>query len=80
MFIDFSVCTENFKALYPQSNGKCVGTRDVSDLYAAPKPIMIKFFPRNKFFEFFLPNDALKRFKSLQNKLGGFGFTTYDLS
>lgn len=84
MFIDFSVCAENFKETNPQSSGKCVGEREISFLsftfYATPKAIMIKFLPRNKLIEFFSPNNTLKRFHSLQNKVIYFGYTTYDLT
>ena len=84
MFIDFSVCAENFKKANPQSSGKCVGERKITDwsftFYADPKPIMIKFLPRNKLIEFFSSNDTLKRFHSLQNKITAFGYTTYDLT
>ncbi len=84
MFIDFSVCAENFKETNHQSSGKCVGEREISFLsftfYANPKPIMIKFLPRNKLIEFFSPNNTLKRFHSLQNKVIYFGYTTYDLT
>lgn len=30
MYIDFSVCAENFKETNPQSSGKCVGEREIS--------------------------------------------------
>lgn len=84
VFIDFSVCAENFKEANPQSSGKCVGEREISDwsftFYANPKPIMIKFLPRNKLIEFFSPNNTLKRFHSLQNKVRDYGYTTYDLT
>lgn len=84
MFIDFSVCAENFKKANPQSSRKCVGEREITDwsftFYADPKPIMIKFLPRNKLIEFFSPNNTLKRFHSLQNKITAFGYATYDLT
>lgn len=84
MFIDFSACAESFKETNHQSSGKCVGEREISFLsftfYANPKPIMIKFLPRNKLIEFFSPNNTLKRFHSLQNKVIYFGYTTYDLT
>ncbi len=84
MYIDFSVCAENFKKAYPNGSGKCVGEREVADLsftfYADPKAIMIKFMPRNKLVELFSTNDTLKRFHSLQHKINDFGYTTYDLS
>ena len=84
VFIDFSVCAENFKETNHKSSGKCVGERDIRNLsftfYANPKPIMIKLLPRNKLIEFFSPNDTLKRFHSLQNKVSDFGYTTCDLT
>ena len=84
MFIDFSACAEKFKAVNPQSSGKCVGELEVTDLsftfYADPKPIMIKFLPRNKLIEFISPNDTRRRFHSLQFKINDFGYTTYDLT
>lgn len=84
VFIDFSVCVENFKETNHKSSGKCVGEREISYLsftfYANPKPIMIKFLPRNKLIEFFSPNNTLKRFHSLQNKVIYFRYTTYDLT
>ena len=84
MFIDFSACAERFKEANPQSNGKCVGEQDITDwsftFYADPKPIMIKFLPRNKLIELFSPNDTLKRFHSLQLKIKDFGYITYDLT
>ena len=84
VFIDFSACAKNFKEANPQSSGKCVREREITDwsftFYTDPKPIMIKFLPRNKLIEFFSPNDTLKRFHSLQNKITAFGYTTYDLT
>ena len=74
MFIDFSVCAENFKETNHQSSGKCVGERDISFW-------SFTFYPtRNKLIEFFSPNNTLKRFHSLQNKVIYFGYTTYDLT
>ena len=84
VFIDFSVCAENFKKANSQSSGKCVGEREITDrsftFYANPKPIMIKFLPRNKLIELISPNDARRRFHSLQFKINDFGYTTYDLT
>lgn len=84
IFIDFSVCAENFKKANPKSSGKCVGEREITDwsftFYATPKPIMIKFTPRNKLFEFFSANDTIKRFHSLQRTINDFGYTTYDMT
>ena len=84
MFIDFSDCAEKFKAVNPQSSGKCVGERDVTDwsftFYADPKPIMIKFLPRNKLIEFISPNNTQRRFHSLQFKINDSGYVTYDMT
>ncbi len=84
VFIDFSVCAENFKKANPKSSGKCVGEREITDwsftFYANPKPIMIIFTPRNKLIEFFSVNDTIKRFHSLQRKINDFGYTTYDMT
>lgn len=84
VFIDFSVCAENFKKANPKSNGKCVGEREISDwsftFYASPKPIMIKFISRSKLSEFLSTNNTAKRFQSLQRRINDFGYTTYDLA
>ena len=84
MFIDFSVCAKKFKAVNPQSSGKCVGERDITDwsftFYADPKPIMIKFLPRNKLIEFISPNNTRRRFHSLQFKINDSDYVTYDMT
>lgn len=84
MFIEFSVCAENFKNMNPQSGGKCIGEREITErsftFYAAPKPIKIKFLPRNKLIEFFSANGMVKRFRSLQRRINEFGYSTYDIT
>ena len=84
IFIDFSACAEKFKAVNPQSSGKCVGERDITDwsftFYADPKPIMIKFLPRNKLIEFISLNNTIRRFHTLQFKIRNFGYSTYDMT
>lgn len=83
-FIDFSVCAENFKKANPESSGKCVGEREITDLsftfYTNPKPIMIIFEPCNKLIEFLSMNKTVKRFHSLQTKINNFGYSTLDIS
>ena len=84
IFIDFSVCVENFKKTKPESSEACVGEREITDwsftFYANPKPVMIQFIPRNKVVEFLLPNNTVKRFHAFQRKINGFGYTTYDIT
>lgn len=83
-FIDFSACAENFKKANPTSSGTCVGEREFTDMsftfYTNPKPIMIIFEPRNKFFELLTANSTVKRFHSLQRKINNFGYSTLDIS
>ena len=83
-FIDFSVCAENFKKAYPDGNGKCVGERNITDwsfiFYSSPRPITIKFIPKNRLIEVFSANNTMKRFHSLQRKIDDYGYTTYDLT
>ena len=84
VFIDFKVCSENYGKANSESNSICVGERDITDLsftfYASPNPIMIKYIPGNKFFETFLPLNAIKRFDNMRRTIITYGYTTYDLS
>ena len=84
VFIDFKVCSENYGKANSESNSICVGERDITDLsftfYASPHPIMIKYIPGNKFFETFLPLNAIKRCDNMRRTIITYGYTTYDLS
>lgn len=84
MVINFAVCVENFKKVKPESSGRCVGEREITDLsftfYADPRPIMIQFIPRNKLVELFLSNNTVMRFYAFQRKIYDFGYVTYDMT
>lgn len=80
-FIDFTVCAANFAAVHGGS-GRCVAERDISGshpsfgFYTAPLTTHIFFMPKGRL----LPDDSHRRFHALQQKIEGFGYTTYDIS
>lgn len=85
VWIDFAVCAKNYKETHNlEKDTSCIGEIDASDLsftfYASPKPIMIAFIEKNKVVEFFLNNNAHKRFCDLQKKISEYGYRTFDMS
>ena len=82
-FINFKECAYNFKKTNGGS-GQCIGEREIADLsftfYTSPKPIMIKFIPKNRFGEFLSKMNTVSRFHKLHKQLLQYGFSTLDLS
>ncbi len=82
-FINFKECAYNFKQTEGGS-GKCIGEREITDLsftfYTSPKPIMIKFIPKNKFFESIAKENTISRFNKLQKQILKYGYSTLDIT
>lgn len=82
-FINFKECAYNFMQIHGGS-GKCVGEREIEDLsytfYTSPKPIMIKFFEKSKFWEFLEKENTIFRFHKLQEQILKYGYSTRDMS
>ena len=82
-FINFKECAYNFKQA-EGGWGKCVGEREITDLsftfYTSPKPIMIKFFEKNKCVEFLSKENTIFRFHKLQKQIIQYGYSTRDMS
>ena len=83
MYIDFAVCEEVSGKVNRAQNKRCIGEREAADcsftFYTLPKPIMIKFIPKEKQTELFSENDAQGRFFELQKLIDEFGYKTYDI-
>ena len=83
VFINFKECAYIFNQVEGGSK-KCIGEREISDLsftfYTSPKPIMIKFIPKNKFVEHFSKNNTISRFYEVQHQIIKYGYTTQDMS
>lgn len=82
-FINFNECAYNFK-ITNGGSGRCVGEREIEDLsftfYTSPKPIMIKFLPKNRLSEFLSKMNTVSRFHKLHRLLIQYGYSTLDLS
>ena len=82
-YIDFNECAVNYYEINGGSR-KCVGERDLTalcfDFYTSPKCISIVFLSKNRQYELFSKNSAIKRFQRFQKKLNQYGFTTRDMS
>ncbi len=82
-FINFKECAYNFKQI-AGGPGKCVGEREITNLsftfYTSPKPIMIKFLEKGRFFEFFSKKNTISRFNKFQKQIFEYGYSTRDMS
>lgn len=82
-FINFKECAYNFK-ITNGGSGKCVGEREIEDLsftfYTSPKPIMIKFIPKNRLSEFLSKMNTVSRFHKLHKQLIQYGYSTRDMT
>ncbi len=80
-FISFQECACNYQQAEGGS-GHCVGERGILSFtfYTSPKPVMIKFIPKNRFLELIAKENTLTRFHNLQKQLLYYGYTTRDIS
>jgi hypothetical protein len=82
-FINFKECAYNFK-ITNGGSGQCIGEREIEDLsftfYTSPKPVMIKFIPKNRLSEFLSKMNTVSRFHKLYKQLIKYGYSTRDLS
>ena len=85
--IDLAVCAENFKNEYSNSNGTCIGDRNIEKAYFSLYTNGINTvisFQRAYIFNFsgksLFDGTKAQRFRQFQKKLEQLGYTTYDLT
>lgn len=76
--IDFAVCAQIWDEIHADDGARCVGDRDADELsftfYALPNPVTVRFDPKG------CQENAFRRFLDLQERIVGFGYTTYDMT
>ena len=85
--IDLKACSENFKNKFSSSSGRCVGDRNIENMFfsfCTSRGEMLSIFKKLYIFNMrgnkLLFGDRIQRFHQLQKIIGQLGFSTYDLT